>query len=350
MGRSWFRAGINCSVVPFDVASDLPGHVVVAFNTKGNGMIYIDPASLNASSADFPGIAYDKIIFLRDQWNHTLSVQDGGNGSITVREYRKARPVSYNDMVQFLAMDDTDRNPGRANATSADFAVRLHDNAEAAGLLNAIVLVHFIEENYTTYLNAFATVEKGVVYIDDLNTVDPVLSTIFKPHDNVAYLAYGSKMGALPIELIGGNLDYDYFLNQNAMIDPIFKDAMLYIEGIGGLDFDLSLYQERLQANKDSYTRYLEDRAKLDAEMKQYRSNFQNRTTDWPTLVRRSEGLDQKLNEIRYTSNMLEQEKQLLDKRQDNLDKKRESLAAREENKWLSYYPRVTVKEIQILW
>ena len=164
------RARINCSLLPLDVAGDSPGHVVVAFNVKDTGMTYVDPTSTNVSATDFPGIRYDRIIFLRDQWNHTMPVTDERNASIRVREYRNAQPVSYSELLHFLATDDTEWNPGRDIATSADFAVRLHDNAEASGLLNAIVQADFVEEDYFCYFNAFPTTDKGIVYISDRNS------------------------------------------------------------------------------------------------------------------------------------------------------------------------------------
>jgi hypothetical protein len=344
------RKQINCSLLPLGINDGYPDHVIVAFNTNDSGMIYVDPTGTNVSAADYPGIDYGRIVFLRDQWNHTLPVADGSNRSITVREYRNTRPVSYSELVYFLAGDDTERTSSLENDTSADFAVRLHNNAEAMGLANAIVCVSCEESTESIYFNAFATTDNGVVYIDDRSVRATDLRPIFKPHDNVVYLAIGSLLGELPVEQISGNLDYDFYQGKSTMMTPYRSKISAYVQDKAVFESDLEEYNKRAAANNDSYYQYLSERMQLDAEMDHYSAEDQNGSTDRANLIDMSRALDNKLIAYLYNNSLLELEKRSLDERKSDLDLRQAELVNAEENRWLSACAPVLVKDFTVYW
>jgi hypothetical protein len=344
------RNGINCSFLPLDTVNESPGHAIVAFRTKDAGMAYVDPTGMNVSSDDYPGVPFASIIFLRDQWNHTLSVADDSALPIRVREYRDASPVSYGELLQFLAADSTEQTARSENYSSADAAVRLHDNAEARGLASGIVDIDFTENIDPLFCNAFVTTDKGIVLIDVTGGRSPDQQPLSTSHDNMVYATPGYPLGELPVETVDGNVSYSFYNSTASMINGYLKDVNQYNVDKAAYESDLGDYQVRAAANYQTYVRYTTDRAGLDAEMARYRSDYPNRTTDWPTLVGRSNVLDQTLNSYLSASNLLEGEKQSLDARKADLDRRHDSLASRVENKWLSCYPAGTVKKISVLW
>lgn len=349
-------ARINCSLLPLNISDDYPGNVPVAFRTTDTGMVFVDPTAMNVSSDDYPGVAFDSIIFLRDQWNHTLPVTDENDQPVQVREQRNAGPVSYGELLQFLASDATELTDRPDNATSALFAARLHDNAEARGLKSAIVRADFVEEDYFCYFNAFPTTDKDIVYISDRSSQSPDIRALIKPQDTVVYITNESEAGGLPVSLVDGRLDDAFYQSMMEATRQYRFDILMYFQARELLDADIKDYNQRFAVNNDSYNQYLAERAQLDAEKAQYRSNYPNRTTDWPTVVGRSKALDSKYNLYLANVSQLLYEKRALDARQDGLEERFNVLASSEYNKWISPYPHgiqphgMTLKQIRVFW
>jgi len=86
-----------------------------------------------------------------------------------------ARNPTYQELLVFLAQDNTDQIPyDPAKFVCADYAERLHNNAEKAGIRAAYVVVEF-STTYQTFvspfgyshaLNAFRTTDRGLVFVD----------------------------------------------------------------------------------------------------------------------------------------------------------------------------------------
>lgn len=90
---------------------------------------------------------------------------------------RQATDPTWEELVAFLQDDDTDSlayrrgiyhstgEPIVPGFVCGDFAERLHNNAEAAGIRAAFVVFHLRDEEPHA-LNAFETVDYGLVYVD----------------------------------------------------------------------------------------------------------------------------------------------------------------------------------------
>lgn len=92
-----------------------------------------------------------------------------GSGSarfLPLNNNNDAKDPTYQELLAFLREDRTDKNlyvPGEYEC--GNFAQELHNNAEAAGIRAAFVAVHYYNE-IPHALNAFKTVDLGLVYID----------------------------------------------------------------------------------------------------------------------------------------------------------------------------------------
>ena len=85
-----------------------------------------------------------------------------------------AEDPTWQELVDFLREDDTDKIlyvPGEFEC--GNFALELHDNAESGGIRAAFVAVQYLEGTPHA-VNAFKTVDKGLVYIDVTGSPTPL--------------------------------------------------------------------------------------------------------------------------------------------------------------------------------
>lgn len=95
---------------------------------------------------------------------------------VVLRNNPSARNPSWSQLKAFLQTDTTDKwtyVPGKF--TCGDFAEKLHNNAEAAGIRAGLVAIELrssgMAEGVVNHsLNMFETTDKGLVYIDDTSS------------------------------------------------------------------------------------------------------------------------------------------------------------------------------------
>jgi hypothetical protein len=95
----------------------------------------------------------------------------GGDGEpIMLVDNPDAINPSYAELAAFIQQDTTDSNDYFIDPfigyVCADFAEDVHNNAEAAGIRAASVSVDFEDGGQGHALNAFDTIDRGLVYID----------------------------------------------------------------------------------------------------------------------------------------------------------------------------------------
>ena len=143
----------------------------------------------------------------------------GGDGEpIILVDNPNAIDPSYAELVAFIEQDTTDgkdylEHP-RIGYVCADFAEDVHNNAEAAGIRTASVSVDFEGDVIGHALNAFETIDQGLVYIDctgqsssdKLNfhleeTEEGFIFVDDNPDgwDAVAYVRVGEEYGLIPL-------------------------------------------------------------------------------------------------------------------------------------------------------
>jgi hypothetical protein len=140
-------------------------------------------------------------------WLDEYTYVVGGDGEpIVLIENPSASNPTWEQLFSFLQDDQTDAHPYTSTYICADFAETLHNNAEAAGIRAAFVALP--ESDHS--LNAFETMDEGLVYID---CTGESATTFYTPvpagtetfgdvsnWDKVAYIQVGSPLGFISLE------------------------------------------------------------------------------------------------------------------------------------------------------
>jgi hypothetical protein len=154
----------------------------------------------------------------------------GGDGEpIMLIDNPDAVNPTYAELAVFIERDITDTNDYLIDPligyVCADFAEDVHNNAEAAGIRAASVSVDFDGGGEGHALNAFDTIDKGLVYIDCTgqsfsDKLDSHLEYTGEGYefvsdnpeswDAVAYIEVGKEYGLVPL-LRAGALYYSFY-------------------------------------------------------------------------------------------------------------------------------------------
>lgn len=79
-----------------------------------------------------------------------------------------AVPVTMETLDYFLLHDMTDRYPYiDGEFVCAEFTEMLHNSAEGQGIESGIIYVEFVDDDDAHVFNAFKTIDRGVVYVDN---------------------------------------------------------------------------------------------------------------------------------------------------------------------------------------
>lgn len=127
------------------------------------------------------GVLIAAILLLPISHNNALEL-----GDITLINNPEAQETTWNELVGFLQSSDIpDRDYVRANEGGTEyvcrhFAADMHNDAEAAGIRSAYVVVTFSHKNWTIShaIVAFDTTDRGRVYFEvtsRLMRVEPVI-------------------------------------------------------------------------------------------------------------------------------------------------------------------------------
>jgi len=85
-----------------------------------------------------------------------------------------ADDVTWAEVRQFLLSDQTDRILYDDDTFAcADYAERLHNDAERAGIRAGYVVINFASGPPGHALNVFNTTDRGLIYVDDTGTSEP---------------------------------------------------------------------------------------------------------------------------------------------------------------------------------
>jgi hypothetical protein len=134
----------------------------------------------------------------------------GDNKPIVLIDNPDAKDVSYEELISFIVSDSTDEFIYEPRYVCADFAEKLHNNAEAFGIRAAWVGIDFEDEPIGHAINAFRATDKGIVYIDctGKSLMDRFLQC--EDWESVAYVEIGKPYGIIPIAYAGTPY-YDFY-------------------------------------------------------------------------------------------------------------------------------------------
>lgn len=95
----------------------------------------------------------------------TTDLKNVNGEAAQITNNRSAVNVTYGQLLQFLAQDDTDKTLGKYQTIRVEAAVKLHDNAEKAGIRAGVAEVNLAGVNVIAYCwNVFETTDQGLVY------------------------------------------------------------------------------------------------------------------------------------------------------------------------------------------
>jgi hypothetical protein len=145
------------------------------------------------------------------------NIECGGDGeAIILDDNPEAIDPTYDELVEFIKKDLTDKKDyieyGPNAYVCSDFAEEVHNNAEAAGIRAGWVAVTFEGTDEGHALNAFETIDRGLVYIDCTKGSDSG-SGDNEPQswDTIAYIRTGEKYGIIHIDR-AESLLYDFYV------------------------------------------------------------------------------------------------------------------------------------------
>ena len=276
--------GINCSVLATEISNGYPDHVFIAFHTIDQGMLYVDPTAKNVSYQDYPGIDFDRLIPMRDVWVQEASFLDGNGSEVYVTVYRNSTPVSYDDLLEFLADDHTeDAAYVDPTYTCANFATTLFNRAQSEGIKCGLVSVTFDGQPIGHAFNVFPTTDNGVVYIDDTGLIVSQKASNMARYqtDAVIYLEEGKPLGKLNLSQVGGQLDYSFYEEKKKMIDDFLAqyaryeaDVFVHNQAVSRYEAEVEEYTATVnqfnEENSIKYNQYLNNVITYEAYLDWY--------------------------------------------------------------------------------
>ncbi|HMK47822.1 MAG TPA: hypothetical protein VK436_14465 [Methanocella sp.] len=360
------RGQINCSVVGTQISpAGIAGHAVVAFHTTDGGTVLIDPTAMNVSAADYNGLDFSQVQFLRTVWHETLPSLNASGAHPEISEYRDVRPISYAELERFLSNDTTvNRTYDSPVYTCLDFAATLHDAAEAQGIENGVVSISFEGKSEGHAFNVFPTTDHGLVYIDSTGVNKSVKTTGFTATDNVVYLEKGMELGEFPVSQANGNLDYGFYLDRKAKMDAYTERWKEYSTNISLYNAEVDDYDNQTADNNRFYAAYNADFDRYSAAIAEYNRQMdlhnqavlQNSPNAPPApsnladLQSWSNRLDDTYDQYSATWNRLDGWRQQLKSRGADLQAQHDSLVNAEEYRWITYTPPGVVENISVFW
>jgi cell division protein FtsB len=165
---------------------------------------------------------------LRDELQGTLPYSKANGTPITLwNNLNGTHNPTWRELRNFLDSDDTESIRYDYNSfMCGDFAERLHNNAERAGIRAAVVVIHFTS-GPPHAIDAFYTTDKGLVYIDDTGEgLEFVVTDYFygtpiyslaEGKDKVAYVSVGKEYGLIELSF-ADSTQYSFYTSYSAKI------------------------------------------------------------------------------------------------------------------------------------
>jgi len=140
------------------------------------------------------------------------------NTRINLTNSQSAADPTWQQLLQFLLADDTDDQTYIEGVyTCGSFAETLHNNVEQKGIRAAWVGIDFADDSEGHALNAFYTVDWGLVFVDctggGLEVVVPSLEENYNSdidHDKIAYVQLGEEYGLVSLD-VAKSAEYTFY-------------------------------------------------------------------------------------------------------------------------------------------
>lgn len=201
-------------------------------------------------------------------YEHTQSPCEGADGEpIDLINNIEASDPTWAQLESFLSNDNSDSSTHRSSYRCGDLAETVHNNAEAAGIKAAFVIVIYKHAKTLHALNAFQTTDNGLVFIDcnaqatqrgisDTLPVGKELLVIPDSYDKVAYIKIRCRYGLIS-------------LTSAAYYGLQYSGYIRWLTGMDNFCSDLYNYNLEFDRQSDDWMALSEEYNKLESEAKQ---------------------------------------------------------------------------------
>jgi hypothetical protein len=163
---------------------------------------------------------------------------------VTLNNNEEAANPTWSQLRTFIEQDDTDElTYSPSSFVCADFAAVLHNNAEEAGIMTALVAIHF-QQGEPHALNAFRTVDAGLVFIDCTGPgfTELVLGESYADsYDKVAYVEIAREFGVITLDVVE-DFSYEAYEQYMEKWDAYHTALDQYNDAIEAYNADVGAY------------------------------------------------------------------------------------------------------------
>ncbi len=304
-------------------------------------------------------------------WTERLPISNASGQMLTITDYRYSSNVSYKELTAFLANDTTyltDYN--YPSYTCGDFAVRLHDDAEAHGIRSGVVGVTFnvsgnadvndsgdlsVDHNGRNIsdpghgFNVFNTTDRGLVYVDATGITRSAKELEYEPHIMAVYMKQGLPLGEIELGQ-AESLDYAYYQQRD-------KQYQAYVQNVSQYLHEASNYSRKTDTLNDTYNTYEKDLEVFDVEYDNFSaelndSNGSNAITPGSSMRLESqrEMLANELDDLNARLDAIQDQSLALDAEEKLLAEKRASLEQDEADQTIIIAQWGVVDRVVVFW
>jgi hypothetical protein len=160
----------------------------------------------------------DNVTALETKLQDTLPYLEAHGQQIKLTNQPYTHNPTWDELKTFLLKDDTVKLPYvEGEFTCGDFAVRLHDNAELAGIRAGVVAIEF-QQGPGHAANVFYTTDKGIVYID---VTGSMYNLKWEQRPAIGYLEIGKGYGLIYLN-VANSFSYEYYENEVQLNDQFW--------------------------------------------------------------------------------------------------------------------------------
>lgn len=146
--------------------------------------------------------------------HHHVQIYPDGS-YVTITNHQNAHNPTMAELKAFLKEDQTENYAYSATSfVCTNYAVMLHDNAEAHGIRCALVGIDYATPNGGHALDAFETTDEGLVFVDDTG------ASYGPGFDRFAKITVGQPVSEVPI------FRSDFQISVDSTLEPVVSGEM----------------------------------------------------------------------------------------------------------------------------
>jgi hypothetical protein len=315
------------------------------------------------------GISIFYAILCPTTWTEDLPVMNTTYQKLAITEYRYAVNVSYGELLRFLANDTTVMADYEyPNHTCGDFAVQLHDDAEAHGIRSGVVAVALnttgyadMEDNIPTStgannsserghaFNVFNTTDRGLIYVDATGITSDEKEQGRQPYYMAVYFEPGKPLGEIWVDQ-SESTDYEYYLQQEHRLMAFKQNVSEYNRKVRAYNDAIDAFNQTSDAYMNEYLAFDKQYKLFSDELNKSISMNASGSLSPIQLQALRHNLTDKLYTLRNNLADIRKENEMLDAQKDRLNEEKAAIRQSDEADWVLVMPRGIVDQVDVFW